>query len=259
MQIAKTTSNTPPTEAERLQQLPTHELRAELGRALSISAEHLVYLAAVWSELQRRGEDLSDLRSGLATYLPQIALGRLDANAVIQYAGNRTMLRMIAELPIETQQSLLAGDAITVLSADQDGKYVEKAVTLSELNIAQARLAIAGGYMRPVAEQRQVIEAARRAQAKRLPTPARSAKARLDPRTGHLVVGRARVPVGEVLGALADGYFDRAEREIPDRGAIVNLTLSEDEHRALKVRAAEANLTMQKLLRGLLGAMGAFG
>ena len=58
---------------EKLVAMPTPDLREELARALTITADSLMYLAAVWKELEQRGEDLSDLRTGLGVYVPLIA------------------------------------------------------------------------------------------------------------------------------------------------------------------------------------------
>ena len=75
-----------PLSPQVLGSMSTQQLRAALAQSLTISARHLAYLASVWGELEKRGEDLSDLRTGLAVYLPQIAAGRLDADAVIRFA-----------------------------------------------------------------------------------------------------------------------------------------------------------------------------
>src|SRR5882724_9369466 len=77
-----------PSMAQTLRDMDNDTLRRELSRALTVSAEHLIYLAQVWRELERRGEDLSDLRSGLGAYLPLIASGRLAAEAVVRLPAN---------------------------------------------------------------------------------------------------------------------------------------------------------------------------
>ena len=55
-------------ESHRVEEIDaetTAELRAGLAQALEVTARHLTYLAALWRELERRGEDLSGLRGGV--------------------------------------------------------------------------------------------------------------------------------------------------------------------------------------------------
>ena len=59
--------------ATRVHEMDTPTLRGELARALTVTAETLEYLAAIWRELERRGQDLSELRKGMGQYLPLIA------------------------------------------------------------------------------------------------------------------------------------------------------------------------------------------
>lgn len=82
----------------------TDELRSELANALSLTADHLRYLGAIWGELTRRGEDLSELRAGMGFYLEKIAAGQLLAETVVKYAGQPGVLRRVGMLPIERQR-----------------------------------------------------------------------------------------------------------------------------------------------------------
>lgn len=90
----------------------TEELRAELATALKLTADHLIRLAFVWDELERRGEDLSSLRNGIGRYLPLIASGAVLAETVVAFAGTPLMLSRAAKLPVD--QQLKAIEAGTV-------------------------------------------------------------------------------------------------------------------------------------------------
>ena len=115
----------PPTE-EQLAAIDTETLRAQLSRQLEITAEHVARLALIWRELERRGEDLSSLRSGLASYLPAVASGRLVPEAVVRLAGNKSALRTIAMLAPDEQRRLLASGTVAVASMTEGTRTVRQ-------------------------------------------------------------------------------------------------------------------------------------
>jgi hypothetical protein len=86
----------------------TEELRAELANALKLSAPYLLRLAAIWLELERRGEDMSALRVGLGAYLPLIGSGRMLPELVVKYAGESAVLGRCAKMTVEEQHRVLA-------------------------------------------------------------------------------------------------------------------------------------------------------
>jgi hypothetical protein len=233
--------------AEHLQAMSTEELRGELARSLQLNASQLLHLAAVWRELERRGEDLSDLRSGMGAYLPMIAAGRLDANAVVKFAGQTTILRALIDLPIERQRAIIADTPIDVVVLDAAGESQIKALPAYTLTAAQVRQVFAPGRLRDTKEQEAVL----------LQTVTRKRKARAIAGTGQrvrydasadtLVVGRQRVAVGDVLGALVvAGDDDGAES---DDAKTVPVRLSEAQHRQLKIRAAESGTSQVALVK----------
>src|SRR5690606_42162109 len=85
------------------------------------TAQGLAFLAAVWSDLERPAEALSDLRHGIAEFLPRIADGPLAAEAVVAFAGQRTLHRRVAMLPLDEQRRLAAGERVPVWVPSDDG------------------------------------------------------------------------------------------------------------------------------------------
>lgn len=83
----------------------------------------------------------------------------------------------------------------------------------------------------------------------------RRERVRADRERGGIVVGRAFARLDEVLRALAElsqaDYDDEAEG-----GGPVPVQLTAAEHRQLKIRAAQANTTMGRLVRRALAAAG---
>jgi hypothetical protein len=139
-------------DARDLTQISTEDLRRELSAALTITADAVARMARIWRELERRGEDLSALRSGIGMYLSAVAAGRLLAEAVVRLAGNRYALKAIASLTLDEQRRLLEVGTIQVVRSD--GEVVDVPIhRLSSLDAARAIDVVAGRVKSP-AEQR---------------------------------------------------------------------------------------------------------
>ncbi len=136
--------------------VPTEQLRQELMQAIGITARTLGYLAQVWAELERRGEDLSDLRSGLMVYLPLIAEGRLDPELVVRCAGQAGLLKAAAEVPLEEQRRMLE-HGVALLEAGDDGSVAEVLRPVERLTAPEVRRVFAGSTIRRPAEQAKLI------------------------------------------------------------------------------------------------------
>lgn len=120
-------------ELPQLTELDTPTLRAELTDALSQDfARRLIRIAAIWAELERRGEDLSSLRTGIGTYLPAIAAGTVTPEAVVAFAGRESVLRKIATLPPDEQRRLAAGGTVLLVVGSESG-YTHRMVPLAAL------------------------------------------------------------------------------------------------------------------------------
>lgn len=79
--------------------LTTEELRSELGRAIGLTVQSIVRVATIWAELERRGEDLSDIRFTLKAFLPLVARGQLAPEAVVEMAGQQRKLELFLPTP----------------------------------------------------------------------------------------------------------------------------------------------------------------
>lgn len=92
-----------------IKSLSTKEVKAELTRLLAWSADNLVRLSIVVTELEERGEDLSSIRFSLLPMLRSIADGTLLPDIVVQYSGQPAMIKSIGKLPIEKQKRIASG------------------------------------------------------------------------------------------------------------------------------------------------------
>lgn len=237
-----------PTQYE-LGAMSNQQLRSELARSLTMTAQHLRFLAVVWRELETRGEDLSDLRTGLAVYLPQIAAGQLTADAVIRFAGQPSVLRAIATLAVDDQARLARGDKVPILTMGSNGEYSTVDLPAHALTATQARLLVGAGKLRSPVEQRGQLESARLTASKRTRL-SNAAHVRYDAKSDKIRVGGASAQVAEVLKALADAAHAPAAGADLEKSVIVKLTIAE--HKGLGIRAAQAGMTQQDYCRMLL-------
>ena len=191
----------------------TDHLRAELARVLKISARDLLYLAAIWKELERRGEDLSDLKRGMGVYLPMIAAGVLDAEIVVKYAGHRMLLNAIAALPVSTQKTLVDGRPLPLVMYSENDGWASRDVPIGAMTVAQIKQVLDGGRIRTADEQ---FERLAKAGTKELRRRKAAHAVRVDRKTSELIIGRARVPLVKVIktlhsaGLLADSEIGEA-------------------------------------------------
>lgn len=145
-----------PTSAA-LREVSTEELRSRLAGALQITAESLEHLALIWGELDRRGEDLSGLRSGLAAYLPLIASERLLPGLVVRHAGQAMLLKSLSQMPLAEQRRIFERGTVTVVEVTTEGAVREAEVPTPTLTSAQVRRIFAGDRLRTPAEQTTLL------------------------------------------------------------------------------------------------------
>lgn len=234
-----------------LANLSSQALRERLAQSLTMTAQHLQHLSMIWAELERRGEDLSDLRTGLAVYMPQIAAGRLDAGAVIRFAGQPTVLKTISGLALDQQQALTRGEPVSVLTVDATGKYATAEMPAYALTAAQARMVFDGNKIRSGEEQRAMLESVRVSKAARV-RPGSQNRVRYDAKADVLRIGRSSATIGEVTAALASSTQTNQDSVDTPADTPVAVRLTESEHRMLKVRAAEAGMTIMEYTRAIL-------
>lgn len=236
-----------------LNNLSTQALRAELAKALTISAQVITYLAQVWAELERRGEDLADLRNGLAQYLPLVASGQLCADVVVRFANNRAMVDAISRLPIDEQRRMAAGGEVNIITpAGNDGEYTVQTRPATSLTSAQARLVFDIGRIRNTDEQRAILDS-------RQLSPSRRTKNRpitIDRAEGTAKIGRQKIKLSDLFAAIAESSTPSEDIPKNERKSVM-IFLSESEHRALKSNAALSGRTMEDIVRSTLLTTGA--
>lgn len=139
-----------------LSRMTVEQLRAELARALKVTATHLAHLASVWRELERRGEDLSGLRGGLWSVMPKIASGDLIPELAVKYAGYLTLLGKLTRLSLEDQRRLLDDDRVTVVDFNE-GEFVERTVAIAELRTDEVKQVLRDHIVSPEDQRRAAL------------------------------------------------------------------------------------------------------
>lgn len=142
----------------RLQELSTKELKLLLGQAVSVTARLIEVLANVWRILEDRGEDLSDMRTGIMRYLPLISSGKTDSSVVLKFAGQQVLMREIALLPNQEQKRLANGEKIPLVSMLQDGTYKTDFVDVASIHIRHYRQIFKMGEIRSEQEQKRWLD-----------------------------------------------------------------------------------------------------
>lgn len=171
-----------------------------------------------------------------------IAAGQLDAEAVVRFAGNKTLLTAVSRLPVPEQHRLATGGEVDILTIDQDGNEIVRPTPAHLLKATQVRQIFGEGWVRNTEEQRAVIDQPRQ------PSRRKNQKISVDHKTGDIKVGRQRVSPSELFAALVDRYPDPPPRDT-ESDKPIPVRLTESEHRRIKVTAAESGQTIEKLMR----------
>jgi hypothetical protein len=183
--------------------MSTPQLKSELAKGLTLTAETLTRLGSIWLELERRGEDLSDLKVGIARTLPLIASGRLAAEAVVAFAGRPLILRSLEGVNLDIQRRLADGEPIPVYLSGQDNP---ESLPLSRIPSASITRVIADGVIRTPSEQRLAMKSRH----KKTKEP-RKYSVTVDRHNQTITIGKMTIPLATIISAMAESAGARTE------------------------------------------------
>jgi len=129
------------------------EESAGSGSAALVSAESLHFLAALWSELQRRGEDMSRFDHPAASFLPAIASGNLLPELLLQFGHTPRKFALFAQLSPADQAKLVHPDATVDLVIWDSGEARVVKKRPEDLTLAETMQLIETGDGAPAAEE----------------------------------------------------------------------------------------------------------
>lgn len=235
-----------------LDRIPTADLRDELARGLTLTADTLSRLGLIWQELERRGEDLSSLRTGLARTLPLIAAGLLAAEAVVAFAGRPAVLRALEGVPLEQQRRLAAGEALEAIDPTNPTNVITEPIV--RLPTAAVRLAIADGTVRTPDLQRLAFRPRKR----RREESGYHYQPHYNSAAGTITVGRMTVALGDLLQAVSAtaGPDNSLLHASPDEYVHVKVRLTRDEASRLTRLAIQSELPDWELVRKAMRGWG---
>lgn len=197
------------TRQQQLATLSVAELKGELQKALTVTAEHLRYLAAVWNELENRGEDLSHLKTGLVGYLPMIAHNRIDPRLIVQYADRKTVLAAISRLPIAEQERLADTGHVTLATTDSDGHRQDVERPLNKLSQSELYQVFSEDGIRAPDQQYALLEKRSERRDRRSDKRKDTVRTISSEHVGgdtYFKIGNKRIKEASLLKALAEHY-----------------------------------------------------
>lgn len=232
--------------------MDTAEVRRELVAGFQMTVAGLVRMAACVRILESRGEDLSDLRSGLIEHVRRIAYGQTLPGVVARFIGYPLLLSRVTALPMPDQERLGSGESVDVFVRTGEVWDRRRADPL-KLTGEQVHQVFGPGGIRDEVAQKLWVESQSNKPPRRL--PAQQGKIRVDRTRAGLIVNRTFVPQSEILAALADLAPPQEESEDTERKTLI-VGLSAAEHRALKLRAVQQDVDMTDLVRHSLRMAG---
>lgn len=181
--------------------IPSDALRALLAREIGDFAKHLLRLAAIWVELERRGEDMTSLRGGIGKYLPAIAAGTVLPDVVVRFAGHASLLRAVSSLTPDQQRKILSDGSVEVAER-KNGHHTVRMLPVAALSSSQIRLVFADRQIRTETEQVAILYSPA---PKWVPKkPLKTGRVTVDRTQETVAIGRSQVSISEMLEALKD-------------------------------------------------------
>jgi hypothetical protein len=242
-----------------LTSVSTADLRAALARGLTRTAGELAQLGMIWAELERRGEDLSELRREVGTSIPLIAAGVLAAEVVVAFAGRPSLWRALVGLPLERQRAIAGGEPLPLVVDAGEGEFAVRPLPAGALSTKQVRQLFGVGEVRGQDEQiaylADLTTPSRPPRAKPAP-PERHYRVRADPERGGLWIGNAFAAHAEIVAALADLAGPLSVLNLDQEHESATVRLSAAEKKKLKAAEKRRGLPEWHLIREALRACG---
>jgi hypothetical protein len=233
----------------------TAQLQQWLIDSLRVTAERLLYLAAIVQELEIRGENLSGMRIGMMRWLRLIASGQLLPEVVVRYSGKQKLLERIATLPAAEQRRLIDDPTIVILAAGQPRSIDPLAIPYKAIDQV-----FADDHIRDEEEQeiwlgsRDVNVGTRKRRNKEY---LRQREPHADHEHGGIRVGRSFVPKARIVMCLAELAGPLPEVYRSDSFAeTATVCVTSEEKAKLKMLEKTSGLKEWQLIRQALHACG---
>jgi hypothetical protein len=167
--------------------LSTAELFERLNASTAESEEYFKEQCWILLELSNRGEWCPAMKRAPTKFFRMVTSGEVSARAVYLLHEFEPVLKALAGLPPERQNSLAVGEEIAVAEFDASGEIVTRMKTVETLTAAELSRVFRNGAIRIVAQQTKEL---RKAPA---PKPRKTGKVVADRENGILVLHCRRV------------------------------------------------------------------
>lgn len=204
-------------DKEKLEALPTAELKILLAKAVSVTAQMIDFLANVWRVLEDRGEDLSEMRTGILRYLPLISSGKTASSIVLKFAGQQVLLREIALLPTAEQGRLANGEKVPLVTELHDGSFKTDLVDISSIHVRHYRQLFNLGELRTENEQKAWLNEQKKLQRKK------KTQQKVRKKTVHFDQEKMAIKCGATSILLEDIFIPLAKVSGKSESEIANL------------------------------------
>lgn len=234
--------------------LTVPQLLAELAKCLAVNAETVYRMACIWTELEKKGHDLSEHRGvALQRWFYPIAIGKLLPEAVIAFMHKNFAVDALIGVPLALQDKIINGYKIKVYAPGQ-GK--PDLMTLDEMPKHLVEIIFKNGKIMGPDKQKAALNARPH---KKVSTVKRLSRTRVTVNKAKrtVMVGTSNADVNAVVNALADaGGFAQEVIETKERRACVIATkVTDEEKERLEALAKGNNTTVDAMVRKAVIAM----
>lgn len=145
------------SEADRILRMKSVDLRRGIEKCMGIAAKNIVMAAVMFSELERRGENTSDLRLSYPYLYRRIAAGQVLGSLIQLAFKDPQLLSRMSKLPL-TEQKKIAERGVDVVVID-NGKMTVERKAPTDLRPGQVCQVFAKDHERTHEEQAAFIQA----------------------------------------------------------------------------------------------------
>jgi hypothetical protein len=234
--------------------LSVKELYSELAKQVTTTAESIYRTAQIWTELEKRGQDLSKFKNAsLSKYYYHIATGELLADLVVTFLDKPYVLNAVLGAPLALQRKLLDGYKIKIYVP---GQAKPGELTLDEMPRTYVDIAFSDGKILGPDKQKAALQVKNRP---KISTVKRRLRTRVlvNKAKNTVTIGQTSADIGNVIDALSQaGGAAKEVVETAGRQAKVLATkVTDEEYARIEQLSKEYNISVQEMVRKAVLAM----
>jgi hypothetical protein len=138
----------------------TTELWIEFRKCVGTTVESVRYTAMVYRELVDRGEDMAEWDTYWLRFMMPVAKGTLLPELVVKFGGRKTLMELVAVLPMPAQKMLTGDGKVDVVHRSDTGGFLTHSMFPLRMTPAQVYQVFGDKRIRTVEEQTALLEKA---------------------------------------------------------------------------------------------------